>query len=385
MKKDRIPLCDVTVSPAAKREVAQALRDGWLSTGPRVRKFEQAALAKLGAKFGVAVNSATSALFLALKGMGIGPGDEVVTTPFTFVATVETILHCGAKPVLVDIDPCTLTMDPASLAKKISRKTKLVVPVDIAGYPCDYNGIKKVCRKYGTPILSDSAHAFGSAYRGKSIDRLVDASVYSFYSTKNLTMGEGGMVVSSDKKLIDRIRLLSRHGMSSNAYQRTATGSWEYDIEVLGYKAHLSDIQAAIGLGQLKRFDQDQAKRRGIARQYQSNLEDFGEYVQLPCSDADRTHTWHLYIIKLRLDRLTITRDQFITEMNKRGIECGVHYKPVFEMSYYRKLGMKGSATPIAASVWKQVVSLPMYAGLTRTQVDRVCAAVCELIRKHAR
>ncbi|MFZ1682580.1 MAG: DegT/DnrJ/EryC1/StrS family aminotransferase [Candidatus Zixiibacteriota bacterium] len=385
MKKNRIPLCDVTVSPAARREVAQALRDGWLSTGPRVRKFERAALAKLGAKYGVAVNSATSALFLALKGMGVGPADEVITTPFTFVATVETILHCGAKPVLVDIDPRTFTMDPASLEKKISKKTRLVVPVDIAGYPCDYEGIKRVCRKYKTPILSDSAHAFGSAYHGKSIDRLVDASVYSFYSTKNLTMGEGGMIVSEDRKLIERIRLLSRHGMSSNAYQRTGTGGWEYDIEILGYKANLSDIQAAIGIGQLNRFDIDQARRKAVARQYQSNLEDSGEYIELPISGTDRTHTWHLYIIKLRLDRLKISRNQFISEMNLRGIECGVHYKPVFEMSYYRKLGMKGSATPVAASVWKQVVSLPMYAGLTRTQIDRVCTAVSELIRKNAR
>jgi dTDP-4-amino-4,6-dideoxygalactose transaminase len=385
VKKARVPLCDLAVSPAARKEVAGALKDGWLSTGPRTRRFEAAAAKLLEVKNVLAVNSATSGLFLTLKGMGIQPDDEVITTPYTFVATAETIIHCGARPVFVDIDPVTLTMDPASLAHRISRQTRLVIPVDIAGYPCDYKAIKKVCSQYRTPILSDSAHAFGTLYKKRSMPHWADASVYSFYSTKNLTMGEGGLIASKDKKLIDQIRLLSRHGMSSNAYQRSETVSWEYDVTTLGYKANLSDIQAAIALGQLTRFKKDQAQRMAIATRYGNQLSDLADYCELPSTEKGREHSWHLYVIRLRLERLKITRNRFIAEMAKLGIECGVHYKPVTEMSYYKRLGYDSSTTPVAQAVWQRVVSLPMYAGLPGASVDRVCDAVRKLVIKHRR
>ncbi len=385
MKKTRIPLCDLTVSPAARREVAASLAAGWLSTGPRAKAFELALTRMLGVKHGVAVNSATSGLFLALKGMGIQPDDEVITTPYTFVATVATILHCGAKPVLVDIDPHTLTLDPSSLARRISRQTRLVVPVDLAGYPCDYPALRKICKQYEVPILSDSAHAFGAALRGKSMAQLADASVYSFYSTKNLTCGEGGMVVSRDRKLIDRVRLLSRHGMTTNAFQRSQTGAWDYDVDTLGYKANFSDIHAAIGLGQLRVFLRDQKRREAIAARYAKNLGDLSEFLELPVVGPGRRHSWHLYIIKLNLPRLKISRDRFIAEMASAGIECGVHYKPVFEYSYYRRLGFDPSETPVAASVWRRVVSIPMFPGLTDRQVDIVSAAVRRILAGQVR
>ncbi len=385
MKKVRIPLCDVTVSPAARREVMGTLRDAWLSTGPKTRALEEAVCRQLGVKYGVVVNSATSGLFLALKGMGIGPDDEVITTPYTFVATIETILHCGAKPVMVDIDPHTLTIDPLSLAKRITRQTRLVIPVDIAGYPCDYTQFRPVCKRYGVPILSDSAHAFGASHRGKSMAELADVSVYSFYATKNLTCGEGGIVVSKSKKLIDQIRILSRHGMTSNAFQRSQSGGWDYDVSVLGYKANMSDIHAAVGLGQLARYAQDQRRRELIAAQYGKNLGDLREYVELPMVGAGAVHSWHLYIIKLNLSRLRISRNQFIMEMGKQGIECGVHYKPAFEFSYYRKQGFTSRETPNAAAVWKRVVSLPIFPGLKLAQVDQVCEAVKGIIRKQVR
>jgi dTDP-4-amino-4,6-dideoxygalactose transaminase len=385
MKKVRIPLCDITVSPAAKREVGDTLRTAWLSTGPKARKFEEAVARRLKVKHGVALNSATSGLFLALKGMGIQPDDEVITVPYTFAATVETILHCGARPVMVDIDSTTLTMDPDSLARRISRQTRLVIPVDLAGAACDYKRIRTICSRYEVPILADAAHAFGSLHRGKSMAQLVDAAVYSFYATKNLTCGEGGMVVSKDRKLIDQIRLLSRHGMSSNAHQRKSGGEWEYDISVLGYKANMSDPHAAIGLGQLSRFEKDQRQRERIAARYSKNLSDLTELVELPKVPVASTHSWHLYIIKLIPDRLGLSRDQFVEGMAKQGIECGVHYKPVFEFSYYRKLGYRPSDTPVAASIWKRVVSLPIFPGLTGAQVDRVCDTLRRLLQSRTR
>lgn len=385
MKKMRIPLCDLSVNSAARIEVASSLAAGWLSTGPRVKAFESALTKQLSVKYGVAVNSATSGLLLALKGMGIQPDDEVITTPYTFVATVATILHCGARPVFVDINPDSLTMDPTSLARRISRQTRLVVPIDIAGYPCDFPDIRKICKQYDVPILSDSAHAFGATFRNKSMAQLADASVYSFYSTKNLTCGEGGIVASRDKGLIERVRLLSRHGMSTNAFQRSQSGIWDYDVTTLGHKANMSDIHAAIGLGQLKTFVRDQKRRDAIAARYRKNLGDLHDYLDLPIVETDRRHSWHLYIIKLNLPHLKISRDRFIAEMAKSGIECGVHYKPVFEFSYYRRMGFSASQTPVAASVWQRVVSLPIFPGLTDRQVDFVSESIRRIVRKQAR
>ncbi len=383
--KRNIPLFDLTVSREAIDEVTASLKSGWLSTGPRVARFEREIAAALRAKHAVAVNSATAGLAVALKATGVVPGKEVITSPFTFVATIEAILYCGATPVLADIDPETLTLDPTSVARAITARTAAVVPVDIAGHPCDYTKLRAVCGKRKIPIIADSAHAFGALYRGKPIPHWTETSVYSFYATKNLTCGEGGMIVSNRKSFMDRVRYLSRHGMTTNAFQRKRQGGWEYDVVDLGFKANMSDIHAAIGLGQLTQFESDQAKRRQLVIRYYQNLESIGDLLELPYEHRNCRSAWHLFIIRLNRRGLRISRDRFIELMAARGIECGVHYRPVFDFSYYRSLRRWKKRCPNVVSAAGQVVTLPLYAKMTLRQVDEVCEKITGILRTYQR
>ena len=263
MKKARgkryIPLFDLTLSAKARKEVASTLASGWITTGPKVAAFERAVCRRLNVKHAAAVNSGTAGLCLALKALGAGKGRDVITTPFTFVATVEAILMTGAAPVLADIDPHTLNVDPEEVARKVSKRTVAVVPVDIAGYPANYELLNKIADKYSLYLVADAAHSFGAAYRERTIPRLADAAVFSFYSTKNLTCGEGGMVLSRHQELIEKTKRLSLHGLTSSAYDGKLTNRWEYDVVDFGFKANMSDIHAAVGLGQLSAFKKDQA------------------------------------------------------------------------------------------------------------------------------
>lgn len=380
MSAKNIPLFDVKLHGSAIRETHQTLLSGWLTTGPRATAFEAAVAEFCGVKYAVALNSATSGLLLSLRAFGVGKGDEVITTPFTFVATVEAILQAGATPVLCDIDPATLLIDPEQARHKITRRAKALLPVDLAGHSSNYEAIHTLAGEHRLSVLSDSSHAFGATYRGKPIPQYTDVSVFSFHSTKNLTCGEGGMVVSRNRKLADQIRLLSRHAMTRNAYQRRAEGKWEYDVVDLGFKANMSDIHAAIGLGQLRHFDDDQSRRARLAARYTANLSGLQDFLHLPAVQPDCRHAWHLYVVQLQLNRLAITRNQFIGAMAKRGIECGVHYRPVFEMSHYRRLGYSGKQFPHAAGAGKKVVSLPMFAGLSMGKVDYVCDAIRDIL-----
>jgi len=380
-----IPLFDLTVAREAITEVTASLRSGWLSTGPQVARFEREIAGRLNAKHAVAVNSATAGLAVALKAIGVCPGKEVITSPFTFVATIEAILYCGGTPVPADIEPETLTLDPRSVAQVITSRTAAVVPVDIAGHPCDYTGLRAICAKRKISIIADSAHAFGAMYRGQPIPHWTDAAVYSFYATKNLTCGEGGMIVSDRKSYMDRVRYLSRHGMTTNAFQRQQQGGWEYDVVDLGFKANMSDIHAAIGLGQLRQFDSDQAKRRQLVIRYYQNLESLGDRLELPFERPRCRSAWHLFIIKLNPDRLRISRDRFIKLMAANGIECGVHYRPVFDFSYYRSLQRWKKRCPNVVAAARQVVTLPLYAKLTLRQVDTICERVTRIFRKYSR
>ncbi|PWB75290.1 UDP-4-amino-4,6-dideoxy-N-acetyl-beta-L-altrosamine transaminase [candidate division GN15 bacterium] len=379
--RENIPLFDLTVSREAIKEVTASLRSGWLSTGPRVAQFERALTRKLDAEQAVAVNSATAGLAVALKAIGIGPGKEVITSPFTFVATIEAILYCGGTPVLADVNPETLTLDPESVASVLTRHTAAIVPVDIAGHPCDYVGLRLVCGKRRIPIISDSAHAFGATFHSKSIPQWADASVYSFYATKNLTCGEGGAIVSNRKSYMDRVRYLSRHGMTTNAFQRQVQGGWAYDVVDLGFKANMSDIHAAVGLGQLRQFESDQAKRRQLVVRYYQNLETLGDRLELPYERPDCRSAWHLFIVKLVSGRHNLTRDRFIELMKKQGIECGVHYQPVFDFSYYRSMRRWKKRCPNVVSAAERVVTLPLYPKLTLKQVDTICNRIIGILK----
>ncbi|MEW5993171.1 MAG: DegT/DnrJ/EryC1/StrS family aminotransferase [Candidatus Zixiibacteriota bacterium] len=385
-KRKKIPLFDLKVSPQARKQVRTVLKSGWLTTGPVTEALEAAMARYLGIKHIAAVNSATAGLYLALRALGVGKGDSVVTTPFTFIATVEAILLAGAQPLFADIEPRTLNIDPQKVTSVIRKNTKVILPVDIAGFPADYARLTAIGRDRSLYLLADSAHAIATRIGNRTPAHFADAAVYSLYSTKNLTCGEGGLVVSRRKSLADRVRRLARHGLTSGTYERQQKKRWDYDAVEFGFKANMSDVHAAIGLGQLTRLEQDQTKREGIAKRYARNLSDYGEFLQLPPDDPRIRHGRHLYIIRLDLSRLKIDRDRFIRLMADRGIECGVHYKPVFELSYYRKsLRLSNRSFPNAAAAGRSVVSLPLYPGLSPAETNYICQSIVDILRAHSR
>jgi len=382
----RIPLFDLRISTAARKEVADTLKSGWLSTGPKVNRFEQSVSEYLGLKHAVAVSSCTAGLQILLAALGAVRGKEIITSPFTFVATIEAILLCGGTPVLADIDPQTLNIDPNEVNRKITKNTAVVLPIDIAGSPAPYGDLRKLCNQAELPLISDSAHAITAKYRGKSIPSFTDGTVYSFYSTKNLTCGEGGMVVSRHRELIEVVRSLSRHGLTSNAYDRKASSGTGYDVNHLGFKANMSDLHASIGLGQIGSLDANQEKRRHRAERYIRNLEHLADFVELPVEHKGTTHGWHLFIIKLNLPALRTDRDQVIALMAKRGIECGVHYRPIFELSYYRKFfDFNSGQYPHSESTCQRVISLPLFPELKLSDIDYVCDSLESIVKKHRR
>jgi len=384
--KQSIPLFDIALSSRAKREVTSTLASGWLTTGPKVAAFEQAVCRYLNVKYAAAVNSATAGLYLVLKALGAGKGKEIVTTPFTFISAIEAIMMTGAKPVFADIDPHTLDLDPHEAARKVSNRTIAIVPADIAGYPANYQLLKHVAAEHSLYLVADAAHSFGATYRNRTVPNLADAAIFSFYSTKNLTCGEGGMVVSRHRRLIEKVKRLSLHGLTAGAYERKQRNKWEYDVVDFGFKGNMSDIHAAVGLGQLSIFEKDQAKRAALAERYMKKLAGLSDFLELPIIEKHYRHGWHLFIIKLHLSRLKITRDRFIELMVNYGIECGVHYKPIFELTYYRKtLGLSAKHFPNTAFAGHSVVTLPLYPLLRAVDVDYICGCINTIVKKHTR
>ena len=382
--KKQIRLYDLKVSSAAKKEVNNVMASGWLSTGSKVAEFEIQLSKILNVPYVAALSSGTAALHLAIEASGDFKNVEIITTPCTFVATVEAIMLAGAKVVLADIGSDTLNISAEYAARKISKKTKAIVPVDIAGLPADYGGLRKLCKAHSLKLISDSAHALGSKYKNKTMPELADFSAYSFYPTKNLTSAEGGAVASKNKKLIEKVRLLSRHGLTSNAFQRQKSGGWSYDVPVFGYKANMSDIHAALGIGELKNFEKNQKKRARLAGRYLQNLSQQSDYIKLPRITNNVRHSWHLFIIQLNLDRSKIDRNKVISEMSKLGVQCGLHYQPIFELSYYRQaLNLKASDFPNAAKAGKSVVSLPLHTLLTMSDIDYVCECLSAVLERN--
>ena len=382
----KVPFFRLKLGPAEKNSVLDVIKSGWVTTGPRVREFEQKISKLTGARYAAAVSSGTAGLFLGLKALSVGKGDEVITSAFTMVATVEAILHAGARPVLADIDPVTLNIDFRSVEKEITKKTRAIITVDIAGRPCDYGKLKKLARQNGLYLVDDAAHALGAEYRNKPVGSIADLSVFSFYPTKNITSGEGGMVVSNSKKVIEKVKHLSLHAMSSSGWKRYSGGGWKYDVTDLGYKFNLSDLSAGLALGQLKRFNTLRDKRRKLAGRYMKKLNDLSEYIELPYEDETSSHAWHLFVIKLNLSKLKITRNKFIDEMEKSGIGCGVHFIPVYHFSYYKKILTSNiRAFPNSEKSFRRVISLPFYPDLTFTELDYVCQAIRKLIQHYGR
>jgi len=368
------------------RQVAESIRTGWLTTGPKVERLEQRIRRLVGARHAVAVNSCTAALHMALAACGVGRGDEVVTSPYTFAATGEAILYQGARPVFADIVPETLNIDPVAVARVVTRRTRAIVPIHIAGLPCDMEPILSLARQRGIPVVDDAAHALGASIRGRAIGQISDVTCFSFYATKNLTTGEGGMLTTADSRLADHLRRLSLHGLSHDAWKRYARGgTWRYDVVELGFKYNMTDVAAGIGLAQFDRFPAMQQRRRLLARRYGSLLEECDAF-DLPHEVRSMTHAWHLYIVRLRPRILRIGRDALIEHLRARGIGTSVHFLPLHLHSFYRKtLGFRKGDFPRTERESGRALSLPLYPGLATRDQDRVVQALLDLVRRYRR
>ena len=383
-REDFIPYNLPDITQAEIDEVVDTLRSGWIAKGPRTLKFEKEFAEYLGAKHAIAVNSCTAALHVSLLTQNIGPGDEVITTPMTFASTASTILHCGAKPVFADIDYRTGCIDPEEIAKKITSHTKAIVPVHYSGQVCDLDRIYELADEHNLYVSEDAAHALWSRYKGRLIgNKLRGAASYSFYATKNLATGDGGMLVTDRDDIAERARILVGQGMSHNAWNRYAKGgSWKYDIVEPGYKYNMFDIQAALGLVQLSRMEEMQTRRLAIAARYQ---EEFGKIdaVEPPFVPEFTMHCWHLYVLRIVPELLTIDRDQFIVELNERNVGTSVHFIPTHTMTAYQKLGWKEGDFPMAEKHFNRIISLPLYPTMTDEQVQYVIDAVRDIVEKY--
>jgi len=366
--------------------VMECLRSGWLTTGPKTRQFEEEFAAYVGAKHALAVNSCTAALHLALEALKVGPGDEVVTSPMTFTATAAVIEHLGARPVFVDVEPATLNLDARGIEGAITPKTKAILPVHFAGQACDLTTILEVSRRRGIPVVEDAAHAIPTRYQGKLVGSFGDVTCFSFYATKNVTTGEGGMITTDRDDVADRVRLMHLHGMSRGAWKRyTEAGSWAYEILAPGFKCNLSDVASAIGIPQLRRCEEFHARRREIARRYTEAFAGLPG-ARVPVVHDDFAHGWHLYVLQIDSSALSIDRDGFIREMMGRKIGVSVHFIPLHIQPYYRdKYGYAPDDFPNALAAFKAIVSLPLYARMSDGDVDDVIAAVRDIVESHRR
>ncbi len=365
-----IPLTRPFIRREEEEEVVDALRSGLIATGPKTEQFERELALYLDRKHAIGTNSCTAALHLGLLALGVGEGDEVVTTPMTFVATVNSIVYTGAKPVFVDVEPDTLDIDPVLIEKAMTARTKAIVVTHLYGHPCEMDGILEIGRRHGVKVIGDCAHAIEAEYKGKKVGSLGAIGCYSFYATKNLTTGNGGMLVTDDDSVAHSVQTLRDHGMSPGAWTRYHTGELqEYPMTNLGYKYIMWDIPAALGLQQLRRLDQRHEKRLEIAVKYDTALRSLSEHVEVLHPRSHVKHAYHLYVIRLN----GIDRDRVASEMETRGIGVGIHYRPVHLEPYYRqRFQHSDGGFPVAEDAGARVLSLPFWPEIKEEEVDRV-------------
>jgi dTDP-4-amino-4,6-dideoxygalactose transaminase len=366
-------------------EVVACLRSGWLTSGPRAARFESEFKDYVGARHALALNSGTAALHVALAALGIGPGDEVVTTPLTFCATVNVILEVGATPVLADIGS-DLNLDPEAVRSALTPRTRAIIPVHLAGLACEMDRIWALARNHNLRVVDDAAHASEALYQGKPIGAgQSDAVAYSFYATKNLCTGEGGMVTSSSGELADRMRVLSLHGIGRDAWNRySEKGNWYYEVTERGFKYNMSDIMAALGIVQLSKLDKMLARRSVIADFYNRAFSGLPE-LELPPTKPAARHCWHLYMLRLNLDLMGINRARFIIEMRNRGVACSVHFIPIPLHPYYQRTLDLRDPCERALAEYPRLVSLPLYPTMTDADVERVVEAVRDVVQRFRR
>lgn len=384
-KRDFLPFALPDFGEAEFAAVREVLESGWITTGAKTRAFEAEFAKAVGAKHAIAVNSCTAALHLALEAIGVTADDEIITTPYTFAASAEVIRYFDAKPVFVDVEKRTTNIDPELVAKAITPRTKAVIPVHMAGLSADLDPILDVCRERGIAVIEDAAHSFPSTYKGRTIGAIGDFTCFSFYATKTIATGEGGMITTDNDDYAARCRLMALHGISRDAWKRyTAEGSWYYEVIQAGYKYNLTDIASALGLVQLGRVEEMAARRTAIAKRYSDAFARSDAFELPPGGTSENRHAWHLYMLRLNLDRLTIDRAAFIEELKRRNLGVSVHFIPLHTQPYYRDLyGYKPEDFPVAYGEYLREISLPIYSKMTDEDVERVIEDVMDVAAQH--
>ncbi len=385
MRDTFLPFSPPWIGEEEINEVIDTLKSDWITTGPKVKKFEEEFSKYFGAPSALALNSCTAALHTSLVTLGIGPGDEVITTPMTFCASVNVIEHVGARPVLVDVEPDTLNIDHNKIESAITKKTKAILPVHYSGHPVELDAIYEIAERYNLFVIEDAAHAIYARYNGRFIGSSKNPVCFSFYATKNLTTAEGGML-TGEPDFIEKARIISLHGMSKDAWKRySKEGSWYYEVIFPGFKYNMTDIQASLGLWQLKKLENFQKRRREIVKMYNEAFSK-EDALEIPVERPYVEHSWHLYVLRIQPNALRINRNQFIEELRKRNIGTSVHFIPIHIHPYYRdKYGYKPEDFPVAYSNYQRIISLPLYPKMADKDVYDVIEAVLDIVKLYKR
>lgn len=394
VRSELLPFARPDIDEAEYQQVQEVLHSGWLTTGTKTRRFESEFAAAIGARHAIAVNSCTAAMHLALEAIGLKRGDEVITTPYTFAATGEVVRYFDAKPVLVDIHPDDLNLDPTLIERAITERTKAIMPVHIGGLPAELDAIYDIASRHSLAVVEDAAHAFPARYKGWTIGSMnsqsprpgAHAVCFSFYATKSITTGEGGMIATDADSLAERCRIMTLHGINGDAWKRyTSGGSWYYEIVAPGFKYNMTDLAAAIGLAQLAKAQHMWQRRREIAQRYNQAFELVPE-LQIPCDRVDCQHAWHLYTLRLNLERLRIDRAQFVQELKGRNIDTSVHFIPLHLHPYYQETyGYQPRDFPVAHREYLREISLPIYSKMSDGDVQDVIEAVSDVAAQYRR
>lgn len=401
MRKNFLPFALPDVNDLELKEVAQTILSGWITTGPKARQFEEKFAEAVSAHHAVAVNSCTAAMHLALEAIGLQPGDEVITTPYTFAATAEVIRYFDAKPVFVDINPIDFNINPVLIEKAVTSRTKAIIPVHMAGLAAELDQIYDLAARHNLAVIEDAAHAFPAKYKGRHIGQglitkgspgleaansLRHFVCFSFYATKTITTGEGGMICTDDREIAERCRIMALHGISKEAWKRySEEGSWYYEIIAPGFKYNLTDIAAALGVAQLAKAEKMWRRRRDIAHKYNEAFKALPQ-LQIPHDREDCQHAWHLYMLRLNLEQLQIDRARFMEELKQRRIGASVHFIPLHLHPYYRQTyGYRPEDYPVAYHEYLREVSLPIYSKMGDGDVEDVIEAVSDIVKAYRR
>lgn len=380
-----LPYARPSITDDEIAEVEACLRSGWLATGPRAGRFEQLLASRLGVRHALGASTGTAALHLAVLACGIRPGDEVVTTPMTWVSTANVLLHAGAVPVFADVEPATLNLDPARVAEVLGPRTRAILPVHFAGQPCDEDAFLDLARGHGLFLVEDAAHALGASYKGRPIGAIADATMFSFHPAKNLTTGEGGAVTTDSDEIAERVKLLRFHGIAQTPESRFGgRGPVAYDVVEAGFKYNFSDIQAAIGIHQLARLDEMNRRRAELARAYRERLAALPHVEPLGDAPYEHVHAWHILVASIEPDALTIGRDEVIGLLRAAGIGAGLHFVPLHLQTLYKPMA-DASKLPVATEANRRILTLPLFPDMADSDVDRVVDALAGILRAHVR